>query len=135
MPNGNFVVVTNQRVTTFELEDIKSSTEKKKKKRKATEIGFWFTLKTSCHTNGESSLLPMSGNFFSFSLGKVDLGYTYFLLLSKMIEEKVIIFNKNHTFTIKQPLLSSLVNLTMFFKRPLLFFIYLCYLIFISSIV
>ena len=93
MPNGNFVVVTNQRVTTFELEDIKSSTEKKKKKRKATEIGFWFTLKTSCHTKGESPLLPMSGDFFSFSLGKVDLGYTYFLLSSKMIEEKVIIFN------------------------------------------
>lgn len=91
MPNGNFVVVTKQRVTTFELEDIKSSTEKKK--RKATEIGFWFTLKTSCHTNGESPLLPMSGNLFSFSLGKVDLGYTYFLLSSKMIEEKVIIFN------------------------------------------
>lgn len=93
MPNGNFVVVTKQRVTTFELEDIKSSTEKKKKKRKATEIGFWFTLKTSCHTKGESPLLPMSGDFFSFSLGKVDLGYTYFLLSSKMIEEKVIIFN------------------------------------------
>lgn len=92
MPNGNFVVVTKQRVTTFELEDIKSSTEKKKK-RKATEIGFWFTLKTSCHTKGESPLLPMSGDFFSFSLGKVDLGYTYFLLSSKMIEEKVIIFN------------------------------------------
>ena len=95
MPNGNFVVVTKQRVTTFELEDIKSSTEKKK--RKATEIGFWFTLKTSCHTNGESPLLPMSGNLFSFSLGKVDLGYTYFLLLSKMIEEKVIIFNTVET--------------------------------------
>ena len=94
MPNGNFVVLTKQRVTTFELEDIKSSTEKKKKKkREATEIGFWFTLKTSCHTNGESPLLPMSGNFFSFSLGKVDLGYTYFLLSSKMIEGKVIIFN------------------------------------------
>ena len=86
MPNSNFVVVTKQRVTTFELEDIK-------RKKKATEIGFWFTLKTSCHTNGESPLLPMSGNFFSFSLGKVDLGYTYFLLSSKMIEEKVIIFN------------------------------------------
>lgn len=93
MPNGNFVVVTKQRVTTLNLKTLRVQLKKKEKKRKATEIEFWFTLKTSCHTNGESPLLPMSGNFFSFSLGKVDQGYTYFLLLSKMIEEKAIIFN------------------------------------------
>ena len=93
MPNGNFVVVTKQRVTTLNLKTLRVQLKKKEKKRKAPEIGFWFTLKTSCHTNGESPLVPMSGNFFSFSLGKVDLGYTYFLLLSKMIEEKATIFN------------------------------------------
>ena len=93
MPNGNFVVVTKQRVTTLNLKTLRVQLKKKEKKRKATEIGFCFTLKTSCHTNGESPLLPISGDFFSFSLGKVDLGYTYFLLSSKMIEEKVIVFN------------------------------------------
>ena len=47
----------------------------------------------SCHTNGESHLLPMSGNFFHLFLRKGLLGVYIFFLSSKMRKEKLIISN------------------------------------------
>ena len=60
----------------------------------APEKGFWFTRKTSSHTNGESHLLPMSGKFFLLFLRKSWPRVYIFFLSNKMREEKLIIFNE-----------------------------------------